>query len=66
VHVVDPCRGYKQYKILRKKQTVDPEASNSDTIVDSAVSAYSTHVGYEEEWVQHTPLSESNTHDERL
>jgi len=30
-------RGCKQYQIVRKKQTVGHPASNSDTLVDSAV-----------------------------
>ena len=42
--------------------TVDPATSNSDTLVDSAVTYLSYSVGYEEEWWQHIPLSESNTH----
>jgi len=38
-----------QYQIVRIKQTVDPAASTSDTPVDSAVTVYTIHTGYEEE-----------------
>jgi len=30
-------RGCKQYEIVSKKQTVDPAASNNDTLTDLAV-----------------------------
>jgi len=40
--------------------------SNSDTLVDTAMTACPIHIDYDEEWLQHTPLSESNTHGERL
>jgi len=32
------------------KQTVDPAAANSDTLVDSAVTVYPIYIDYEEEW----------------
>ena len=37
-------RGYKQYQIVRKKQTIYPAASNSDILVDSTVIVYSIHI----------------------
>ena len=49
-----------------QKQIIDTTASNSVTLVDSAVTVYPIHAHYEEKWWQHTPLSESNTHAERL
>ena len=36
-----------------QKQTVDPAASDSDTLKDSAVTACTIHVDYEEELQQH-------------
>jgi len=33
-----------------KKQTVDPAASNRDTLVDSTVAVYLIHIEYKEEW----------------
>jgi len=44
---------------------VDPAASNGDTLVDPALIVYPIHVDYEEEWWQHIPLWESNTHGGR-
>ena len=44
---------------VRKKQTVDPAASNSDTLIDSVVPVYLTELDYDEEWWQHTPLLQS-------
>jgi len=35
---------------VRKKQTVDPAASNSDTLIDSVVPVYLTELDYDEEW----------------
>jgi len=52
-----PCWRCKHYQIVRKKQTVNLAASNSDTIVDSAVTAYRIHIEYVEEGWQHKPLS---------
>jgi len=37
-------RGYKQHQIVCKKQPGDPGASNSDTVVDSAVTVYPIHI----------------------
>jgi len=34
-------RGWKQYQIVRKKQTADLAASNSDTVVDFLSNSYS-------------------------
>ena len=45
-----------------QKAKIGPAAPNSDTLVDAAVTAYPIHIEYEEEWWQHTPLSESKTH----
>jgi len=42
-------RGCKQYRIVRKNQTVDTAASNSDTPLDSVVIVYPTQKDYEEE-----------------
>jgi len=41
-------RGCKEHQIVCKKQTVDPEAFNSDILVDSAVTVDPIHI-YEEE-----------------
>jgi len=43
-----------------QKANVVSAASNSDTLVDSGVSVYTIHIDYEEEWLQHTLLWESN------
>jgi len=61
-----PFRGCRQHQMVRKKQKVDPAAPNSDTLADSAVTVYPIHTDFEKEWWQHTPLSESNIHGERL
>ena len=53
--------GRKQYQTVRKKRTVDPAASKSDTLINSAVTVYPVHIDYEEEWWKHKPLSKSNT-----
>jgi len=37
-----------QYQIIHIKQTVDPEAPNSDTLVDSAATVYPIHIDYGE------------------
>jgi len=37
-------RRRKQHQIVRKKQTVNPEAPNSDTLVDSAGIVYPIHI----------------------
>jgi len=58
-------RGCKQYQI-RKKQTVDPAAFSSDTLVDSAVTVYPIRIDYEEQWRQHTTMSVPNTNGERV
>jgi len=47
VHAEEPFRGCKQYQIVRIKQTVDHAASNSDTLVDWAVTVYPIHIGYD-------------------
>jgi len=57
------CR---QYQIVCKKQTVGTAAPNSDSLVGSAVTVYPIQINYEEDWWQHAPLSESNTHCEEL
>ena len=49
-----------------EKITVDLAACNSDTFDESTVTVYPIHIGHAEEWLQHTPLLESNTHCERL
>jgi len=52
----------KQQQIVRKKQTADAAAFNSDTPVDSVVIVYPVGIDYDEEWWQHTPFPESNSH----
>ena len=49
-----------------QKAKVGPAASNRNTLVDSAVTAYPLNIDHEEEWWRNTPLSELNTHGERL
>jgi len=48
------------------KQTVDLTAPNADNFVDLAVTVYPIHTEYQEEWLKHKSLLESNTHGERL
>jgi len=51
VHALKPrSEDVSSAKSSAKKQTVDSEASISDTIVHLAVTAYPTHIDYEEEW----------------
>ena len=40
----------------------DPAAPNSDTLIESSVTINAIHAHYEEEWWQHTRLSDSNIH----
>ena len=40
----------KQQQIVRKKQTADAAAFNSDTPVDSVVIVYPVDIDYDEEW----------------
>jgi len=47
-------------------QTLEPTASNRNTLIDSAVTVCRIQIDYEEEWLQHTSLSKPNTHIERL
>ena len=54
-------RRCKQYQIVCNEQTVNPAASNSDTLVDSAVTVYLIYIDYEEDRRQRKPLLESNT-----
>ena len=56
------CKGCKQYQIIEKEQVLDLAASNSGTLVNSAVNVYKIHIDYEVGWLKHTLLSESNTH----
>ena len=58
-------RRCKQYYIVRRRQTADPLASNSDNLVDSTVPIYQIHMD-QEEWWKHTSSSGSNTHVEGL
>ena len=54
-------------KPAAKSKWIDPAAPNCGTFDNSAVIVYTIHVvDYEEEWWQNTPLSESNTNDERF
>jgi len=49
-----------------KNKTVDPAASNNDTLIGSVMPVYPIHIDYEKERWKHTPLLESNAHGERL
>ena len=39
-----------QHQTFRQKQTIDPGAPKSDTLVDSAVTVYPIYIDYDEEW----------------
>jgi len=43
-------RRCKQHQIAREKQTVDPAATSSDTLIDSTVTVYPIRMDYKGEW----------------
>jgi len=51
----------KRHQIVRKKQTVDPAASNNDSIVNPTVTVCPIHIDYEEECGSSTHVYQSLT-----
>jgi len=59
-------RSRKQNQIDRRKKAIDLASCNNNTLVDSAVTVNTINTESEDEWQQHTPLSECNTLYQRL
>lgn len=63
--VASPVQWKQQQQIVRKNQEIDPAASKSDALANSAVTDNALHINCKE-WQQCVLLLASNTHDEQF